>query len=66
MPGFFMNDALRTVVAINFVPLMTTVAVVATFAYRRTGSYVAGAMSCASLVFVCRGRPSDSSGWMTR
>jgi hypothetical protein len=31
MRGFFMNDA-RTVVAINFVPLTTIVAVVAAFA----------------------------------
>jgi hypothetical protein len=50
MTSFFMNDALRTVIAINFVPLMAMVAIVATFAWRRTGSHVAGAVLCAMLV----------------
>lgn len=46
----FMNDPLRTVVAINFVPLMVMVAVISTFAWRRTGSHVTGAALCALLV----------------
>jgi hypothetical protein len=48
--GFYMTDALRTIIAINFVPLMIVVALVSTFAYRRTGSYVAGALISAALV----------------
>jgi pimeloyl-ACP methyl ester carboxylesterase len=48
--SFYMTDALRTVVAINFVPLMIVVAVISTFTYRRTGSYVPGALICAALV----------------
>ena len=46
----YMTDALRTIVAINFVPLMIVVAVISTFAFRRTGSYVPGALICAALV----------------
>ena len=48
--SFYMTDALRTVIAINFVPLMIIVAVISTFTFRRTGSYVPGALLCASLV----------------
>jgi hypothetical protein len=50
MLGWFMNDALRTVIAINFVPLMAIVAVLATFTWRRTGSHVAGAFLSALLI----------------
>jgi hypothetical protein len=50
MTNFFMNDALRTVIAINFVPLMAIVAIVATFTWRRTGSHVSGAVLCAMLI----------------
>ena len=50
MLGWFMNDALRTVIAINFVPLMGIVAVIATFTWRRTGSHVPGAVMCALLI----------------
>jgi len=50
VPTFFMNDALRTIVAINFVPLMSVVAFVTTFTFRRTGTYVPGALICAALV----------------
>jgi len=48
--SLYMNDALWTIVAINFVPLMIIVALVSTFAFRRTGSYVPGALICASLI----------------
>jgi pimeloyl-ACP methyl ester carboxylesterase len=48
--SFFMTDALRTIVAINFVPLMIIVGLITTFALRRTGSYVAGAFLCAALI----------------
>lgn len=47
---FYMNDALRTVIAIQFIPLLCLVATVSTFAYRRTGSYLPGAFTCALFV----------------
>jgi hypothetical protein len=50
MTSFFMNDALRTIISINFVPLMSIVAVIATFTWRRTGNHVSGAMLSAMLV----------------
>ena len=39
-------DPLSTVVAIQFLPLMAIVAVISTFTWRRTGSYVPGAVLC--------------------
>ncbi|MEP7314720.1 MAG: alpha/beta fold hydrolase, partial [Pseudomonadota bacterium] len=48
--SFYMNDALRTIVAINFVPLMVIAALISTFTWRRTGSYLPGALICALLV----------------
>jgi pimeloyl-ACP methyl ester carboxylesterase len=48
--SFFMNDALRVIIAINFVPLMAIVAILATFTWRRTGSHVSGAVLCAALI----------------
>ncbi len=50
MLGWFMNDALRTIIAINFVPLMAIVAILATFIWRRTGSHVPGAVLSALLI----------------
>ncbi|MEO8314115.1 MAG: alpha/beta fold hydrolase [Pseudomonadota bacterium] len=50
MLGFFANDALRTIIAINFLPLMTMVAILSTFTWRRTGSHVPGAVLCALLI----------------
>jgi hypothetical protein len=47
---FFMNDTLRTVIAINFVPLMAIVGVVSTFVFRRTASHLPGALLCAGIV----------------
>jgi len=41
---------LWTIVAIQFLPLMALVAVIATFTYRRTGSYLPGAFICALFV----------------
>jgi pimeloyl-ACP methyl ester carboxylesterase len=40
---WFMNDALRIIVAINFVPLLSIVAIISTFAFHRTNSYLPGA-----------------------
>jgi hypothetical protein len=48
--SLFGNDALRVIVSINFVPLMCIVAIVSTFAYRRTASYLPGAFMSALLV----------------
>ncbi len=47
---FFRSDVLRTIIAIQFVPLMSIVAIIATFTYRRTNSYLPGAFICALLV----------------
>lgn len=44
--GFFRNDVLRTIIAIQFVPLMTVVAIIATFTWRRTNGYLPGAFIC--------------------
>jgi hypothetical protein len=41
---------LNTIVAIQFVPLMAIVAVIATFTWRRTGSSLPGALICSLLV----------------
>ena len=50
MLDFHMFDALRTIIAINFLPLMSLVAVVSTFAFRRTGDHLPGALISAALV----------------
>lgn len=47
---FHMFDPLRLIISINLVPLMVFVAVVSTFAYRRTGHYLPGAFVCALFV----------------
>jgi len=47
---FFDGDVLRTIIAIQFVPLMSIVAIIATFTYRRTNSYLPGAFICALFV----------------
>jgi len=47
---FFMNDALRVIVAINFIPLLSIVAIISTFVFRRTNSYLPGAVISALLV----------------
>ncbi|HRD29331.1 MAG TPA: alpha/beta fold hydrolase [Caulobacter sp.] len=43
-------DPLSTVVAIQFLPLMAIVGVISTFTWRRTGSYVPGAVICGLFV----------------
>ncbi|QUX96769.1 alpha/beta hydrolase [Marinomonas sp. CT5] len=51
LPIFFhIYDPLRLIISINFVPLMTFVAVVSTFAYRKTGHYLPGAIVCTLFV----------------
>ena len=46
----FMTDPLRIIVAINFVPLLGVVAIISTFTYRRTNSYLPGALISGLLV----------------
>lgn len=45
-----MADPLNTIIAIQFVPLMAVVGLIAVFTWRRTGSYLPGALICALLV----------------
>jgi pimeloyl-ACP methyl ester carboxylesterase len=44
LPIFYMNDTLRTIIAIPFVPLLAIVAAIATFTFRRTNAYLPGAV----------------------
>ena len=44
------SEPLNTIVAIQFLPLLAIVAVIATFTYRRTNSYLPGAIICALFV----------------
>lgn len=44
------EEPLNTIVAIQFVPLLATVGVIAALTYRRTNSYVPGALICALLL----------------
>jgi pimeloyl-ACP methyl ester carboxylesterase len=44
------SEPLNTIVAIQFVPLLAVVGVLAAFTYRRTNSYVPGALICAALL----------------
>jgi hypothetical protein len=50
LKSFYSSDVLRTIIAIQFVPLMSIVAIIATFTYRRTNSYLPGAFICALFV----------------
>jgi pimeloyl-ACP methyl ester carboxylesterase len=60
----FSRDVLRTIIAIQFVPLMTSVAIIATFTYRRTNSYLPGALICALFVtwYVVAGQATHVAG----
>jgi hypothetical protein len=44
------SEPLNTIVAIQFVPLLATVGAIAAITYRRTNSYVPGALICALLL----------------
>jgi hypothetical protein len=44
------DEPLNTIVAIQFVPLLATFGALAAFTYRRTNSYVPGALICAALL----------------
>ncbi len=43
-------EPLNTIVAIQFVPLLAIVGLIAAFTYRRTNSYVPGAVICALFI----------------
>ncbi len=45
-----MDEPLNTIVGIQFVPLLAIVGVIAVFTYRRTNSYVPGALICALFI----------------
>ena len=47
---FTPKEPLNTIVAIQFVPLLATVGAIAAITYRRTNSYVPGALICALLL----------------
>jgi hypothetical protein len=49
-PTVITSIPLNTIVAIQFVPLLAVVAVIATFTWRRTGSSLPGALICGMLV----------------
>lgn len=49
-PAVLTSMPLNTIVAIQFLPLLAIVAVIATFTWRRTGSSLPGALICALLV----------------
>lgn len=44
------TEPLNVIIAIQFVPLLATVGVIAAFTWRRTNSYVPGALICAALI----------------
>ena len=60
----FDSDVLRTIIAVQFVPLMSIVAIIATFTYRRTNSYLPGAFICALFVtwYVVAGQATHVAG----
>jgi hypothetical protein len=50
LPTFAGIGALFTVIAIQFVPVLSATAIVSTFAWRRTNGALAGALACGLLV----------------
>jgi hypothetical protein len=59
------SEPLNTIVAIQFLPLLAIVAVIATFTYRRTNSYVPGALISALFVtwYIVAGQATQSPVW---
>ena len=53
------QEALRTILAIQFVPLLLVAATISTFVYRRTNSYLPGALICGLVVawYIVAGQP---------
>jgi hypothetical protein len=44
------DEALNTIIAFQFVPILAVVGVIAAYTYRRTGDYAPGAFICALFV----------------
>ncbi len=61
---FYPHDVLRTIMAIQFVPLLCIVAIISTFTYRRTRSYLPGAFICALFVtwYIVAGQATHVAG----
>lgn len=61
---FHRGDALRTIMAIQFVPIMSLVAIISTFTYRRTRAYLPGAFICALFItwYVVAGQATHVAG----
>jgi pimeloyl-ACP methyl ester carboxylesterase len=59
------SEPLNTIVAIQFLPLLAIVGVIATFTYRRTNSYVPGALISALFVtwYIVAGQAMQSPVW---
>jgi pimeloyl-ACP methyl ester carboxylesterase len=59
------SEPLNTIVAIQFLPLLAIVAIIATFAYRRTNSYVPGALISALFVtwYIVASQATQSPVW---
>lgn len=59
------NEPLNTVIAIQFLPLMAIIAFIATYTYRRTASYVPGALINALFVtwYIVAGQATQAVVW---
>jgi pimeloyl-ACP methyl ester carboxylesterase len=61
-PGFITNVPLNTIIAIQFVPILAVVGIIAAFTLRRTGTALPGALLCALVVtwYVVAGQPMQA------
>jgi len=50
LPALYPFDALRVILSIQFIPLLAIVGTIATFTFRRTNSYLPGALIAAVLI----------------
>ena len=50
LPSVYPFDGLRVILSIQFIPLLTIVALIATFTFRRTNSYLPGALLAALFI----------------
>ena len=57
-------EALNAIISLQFLPLMAIVAVIATYAWRRTNSYLPGALICGMVVtwYVVAGTATQFAG----